>query len=105
MTSRGKNLGDLTSNRCLNFRYRDALKSLFTLWTSIVIISVINYYDLVPIALRKYLFPFRTQKSSSVAPIILQQRETRKVPNYKKSTRKGGFFAKNHFRDSFAVVF
>ena len=37
----------------------------------------------MPIALGKYLFPFRTQKSSPVAPIILQQRETRKVPNYR----------------------
>ena len=34
----------------------------------------------MPIALGKYLFPFRTQKSSPVAPIILHQRETRKVP-------------------------
>ena len=29
------------------------------------------YYNLVPIALELYLFPFRTQKSSPVAPIIL----------------------------------
>ena len=41
--------------------------------------------NLVPIALGKYLFPFRTQKSSPVAAIILQLRETSKVPNY---TRK-----------------
>ena len=41
------------------------------------------YYDLVPIALGKYLLPFRTQKSSPVAPIILLLRETRKVPNYR----------------------
>lgn len=33
MTSRGDNLGDFASNRCLI--HRDVLKSLFTLWTSI----------------------------------------------------------------------
>ena len=38
--------------------------------------------SLVPIALGKYLFSFRTQKSSPVAAIILQLRETSKVPNY-----------------------
>ena len=43
--------------------------------------------DLVPIALGKYLFPFRTQKSSPVAAIILRKRETSKVPNYQKTTR------------------
>ena len=37
---------------------------------------------LVPIAPGKYLFPFRTQKSSPVAAIILRKRETSKVPNY-----------------------
>ena len=77
---------------------RDALKLYPTLWTSIVIISVINYYDLVPIAPGKYLFPFRTQKSSLVAPIILRKRETRKVPNYKKPfvTTDGFFLFKNN---------
>ena len=46
---------------------------------------------LVPIALGKYLFPFRTQKSSPVAPIILLQRETRKVPNYQKPPERVDF--------------
>lgn len=47
--------------------------------------------DLVPIALGKYLFSFRTQQSSPVAPIILRKRETRKVPNYQKITLSGDF--------------
>ena len=47
---------------------------------------------LVPIALGKYLFPFRTQKSSPVAAIILQLRETSKVPNYQRATLVGWLF-------------
>ena len=36
----------------------------------------------VPMALGKYLFSFRTQKSSPVAAIILRKRETSTMPNY-----------------------
>ena len=53
------------------------------------------YRNLVPIALGKYLFSFRTQKSSPVAPIILLLRETRKVPNYGKTTLHGVVFLVN----------
>ncbi len=46
----------------------------------------------VPMAMRKHLFPFRTQKLSSSAAIILRKRETSTVPNYIKALRKEGFY-------------
>ena len=46
----------------------------------------------VPMALGKHLFSFRTQKLSPVAAIILRERETSTVPNYKETIRKGGLF-------------
>ncbi len=75
---------DLASNWCLI--RQEVLKSLHLMDANRA-----RGLILVPIALGKYLFPFRTQKSSPVAPIILLQRETRKVPNYQKTTREGGF--------------
>ena len=64
---------------------------------------------LVPIALGKYLFSFRTQKSSPVAAIILRKRETSKVPNYQKDLPRGGLFATivktSHFWEAFSFIF
>ena len=48
----------------------------------------------MPIALGKYLLPFRTQKSSPVAPIILLCGKLGRCQIINKSTRKGGFFDK-----------
>ena len=42
---------------------------------------------LVPMARGKHLLPFRTQKLSSSAAIILRKWETSTVPNYKKDFR------------------
>ena len=66
---------DLASNRCLNTPCRF---KIFTPYGH----QLSGRLYLVPIALGKYLFSFRTQKSSPVAPIILRKWETRKVPNY-----------------------
>ena len=104
---------DVTCNRCLiakffnrtgqSPRFKILKPHLALIWTSIARFSSSNRplflaisnrlkaRHLVPIALGKYLFPFRTQQSSPVAPIILRERETRKVPNYQKSTLTGGF--------------
>ena len=43
----------------------------------------------VPMAMRKHLFSFRTQKLSSSAAIILRKWETSTVPNYIKAIRIG----------------
>ena len=43
----------------------------------------------VPMARRKHLFSFRTQKLSSPAAIILRKWETSTVPNYKRDFRIG----------------
>ena len=51
----------------------------------------IQQAELVPIALGKYLFTFRTQKSSPAAAIILQQREDSKVPYYTENHPNGWF--------------
>ena len=67
---------DLASNRCLMHRKSHLIFTPHGHQYSHLIAP------LVPIALGKYLFTFRTQKSSSVAAIILQQREDSKVPNY-----------------------
>ena len=47
----------------------------------------------VPMAVRKHLFPFRTQKLSSSAAIILRKWETSTVPNYKKRVLIGLSFS------------
>ena len=47
----------------------------------------------VPMARRKHLFSFRTQKLSSPAAIILRKWETSTVPNYKKDFRIGSPFS------------
>ena len=67
---------DLASNRCLMHRKSHLIFTPHGHQYSQLIAP------LVPIALGKYLFTFRTQKSSPVAAIILQQREDSKVPNY-----------------------
>ena len=46
----------------------------------------------VPMAPGKYLYPFRTQKSSPVAAIILRKWETSTVPNYIEDHPDGWFF-------------
>ena len=46
----------------------------------------------VPMARRKHLFSFRTQKLSSSAAIILRKWESSTVPDYIKTIRKGGFY-------------
>lgn len=63
----GENLGDVASNRRLSV---ETSFKIYTLWTSIVTKGVFCYH-LVPIALGKHLFSFRTQKLRPVAPIIL----------------------------------
>ncbi len=47
---------------------------------------------LVPIALGKYLFPFRTQKSSPVAPIILLCGKLGRCQIMKNHSERGDFF-------------
>ena len=69
----------------------EQLIKIYTLWTSMTRSK--RARTLVPIALGKYLFPFRTQKSSLVAAIILQQRETSKVPIYEKISLKREIFS------------
>ena len=61
---------DLTSNRC-SIEHRKFINSLHLMDINRRLLIIQNA-ELVPIALRKYLFPFRTQKSSSVAARILQ---------------------------------
>ena len=80
---------DLTNNRCST---PESIKNLHLMDINTSLLAP----NLVPIALRKYLFPFRTQKSSSVAAIILRERETSKVPNYtNKPPKRWLFVAKN----------
>ena len=50
----------------------------------------------VPMALGKHLFSFRTQQLSPVAAIILRERETSTVPNYKKAILIGWLFSFGH---------
>ena len=59
----------LALSLAIGARRRRQLK-ICILWTSRV--RVMRAYKLVPIALGKYLFSFRTQKSSLVAAIILR---------------------------------
>ena len=59
-------------------------------------INRLSGVGLVPIALGKYLFSFRTQKSSLVAAIILRKWESSKVPNYRETIRKDGFLSAVH---------
>ena len=47
---------------------------------------------MVPIALGKYLFPFRTQKSSPVAPIILLCGKLGRCQIVKNHSERGDFF-------------
>ena len=66
---RDRDIVDFISNRWLKFDRRDVIKILHLM--DINSNKMTFCYDLVPIALGKYLLPFRTQKSSPVAPIIL----------------------------------
>ena len=87
----GENMGDLASNRCLYTPWRH-LKSLAHLMDINSNNSWRRYYDLVPIALGKYLFPFRTQKSSPVAPIILLCGKLGRCQIMKNHSERGDFF-------------
>ena len=94
VTCREKNLGDVTSNRCLIYKHRDVIKinNSFALWTSIVIISDV------------LLLPFGAH-SAGVIPVTIPNtevkpsradytalRETRKVPNYQLAILNGMAF-------------